>query len=149
MYQLKLWQNKPRTYYDYKQGVISLPILGQGKTDTISQTTCSNAFSWMKMYECQLQYNWIWFLRVQLTIFQHWFRQQIIIWINDGWVGCWYIYASAGLNEVKVWCYPYRNLGNFTSNDVTPGLDLKWSCTTFPISSHLFPILQVLNHLEM
>ena len=38
------------------------------------QTTHSNAFSWMKMLEFRLQFNWSLFLRVQATIFQHWFR---------------------------------------------------------------------------
>ena len=33
-----------------------------------------NAFSWMKMYEFQLIFHWHLSLRVQLTIFQHWFR---------------------------------------------------------------------------
>ena len=30
--------------------------------------------SWMKMYEFRLTFHWIFFLRVHLTIFQHWFR---------------------------------------------------------------------------
>ena len=38
----------------------------------ISQTTLSNAFSWMKIFEFQLKFHWNLFLRVQLTIFQHW-----------------------------------------------------------------------------
>ena len=36
--------------------------------------TFSNAFSWMKMYEFRLMFHWSLFIRVQLTIFQHWFR---------------------------------------------------------------------------
>ena len=46
---------------------------GRDKMAVISQTI-SNAFSWMKMYELRLHFHWNWFLRVQLTIFQHWFR---------------------------------------------------------------------------
>ena len=42
--------------------------------DAISQTTFSNVFSWMKMYEFRLTFHWSLFLGVQLTIFQHWFR---------------------------------------------------------------------------
>ena len=42
--------------------------------DAISQTTFSNAFSWLKMFEFRLKFHWSLFLRVQLTIFQHWFR---------------------------------------------------------------------------
>ena len=39
----------------------------------IFQTTFSNAFSWMKMYQFQLRFHWSLFPRVKLTIFQHWF----------------------------------------------------------------------------
>ena len=42
--------------------------------DAISQTTFSNAFSWMKMFEFRLKFHWSLFRRVQLTIFQQWFR---------------------------------------------------------------------------
>ena len=39
------------------------------------QTTCSNAFSWMKMYEFRLRFHWSLFLRgVQSTIFHLWFK---------------------------------------------------------------------------
>ena len=44
------------------------------KMADISQTTFSNAFSWMKMNEFRLRYHWNLFLRVQLTISQHCFR---------------------------------------------------------------------------
>ena len=44
------------------------------KIAAISQTTFSNAFSWMKMYEFRLRFHWSLFLRFQLTIFQHCFR---------------------------------------------------------------------------
>ena len=47
---------------------------GRDKMDGISQTTFWGAFSWMKMCEFRLNFHWILFLRVQLTIFQHWFR---------------------------------------------------------------------------
>ena len=40
----------------------------------ISQTTLSNAFSWMKILEFRLKFNLSLFLRVQLTISKHWFR---------------------------------------------------------------------------
>ena len=42
--------------------------------DAISQTTFSNAFSWMKMHEIRLRYHRSLYLRFELTIFQHWFR---------------------------------------------------------------------------
>ena len=44
------------------------------KMDAISQTIFWSAFSWMKMFEFRLKFHWSLFLRVQLTIFQHWFR---------------------------------------------------------------------------
>ena len=44
------------------------------KMAAIFQTTFSNAFSWMIMYEFRLRYQWSLFLRVKLTIFQHCFR---------------------------------------------------------------------------
>ena len=50
------------------------PYWGRDKIDAISQTTFSNEFSWMKMYEYRLKFHWSLFLRVQFTISQHWFR---------------------------------------------------------------------------
>ena len=47
---------------------------GRDRMDAISQTTFSSALSWMKMFEFRLKFHWSLFLRVQLTIFQHWFR---------------------------------------------------------------------------
>ena len=44
------------------------------KMATFFQTTFSNTFSWMKMYEFCLRFHWNLFLRFELTIFQHWFR---------------------------------------------------------------------------
>ena len=46
---------------------------GRGKMAAIFQTTFSNAFYWMKMYEFRLRFHWSLSLRAQLTIFQHWF----------------------------------------------------------------------------
>ena len=53
---------------------VSLTHWGRDKMDAISQTTFSSAFSWMKMFEFRLKFHWSLFLRVQLTIFNHWFR---------------------------------------------------------------------------
>ena len=56
--------------------VYSVPYMGMVNTlrprqmDAISQTTFSNAFSWMKMFEFRLKFHWSLFPRVQLTIFQ-------------------------------------------------------------------------------
>ena len=42
--------------------------------DTISQLVHSNAFLWMRTFVFCLEFHWSLFLRVQLTISQHWFR---------------------------------------------------------------------------
>ena len=44
------------------------------KMTCISQTIFSDAFSWMKSFVFWLKFHWSLFLRVQLTITQHWFR---------------------------------------------------------------------------
>ena len=54
--------------------IMMLTHWGRDKMDAISQTTLSNAFLWMKMLEFWLKFHRSLFLRVQLTIFQHWFR---------------------------------------------------------------------------
>ena len=51
-----------------------LNTLRSRQIDAISQTTLWNAFSWMKMFEFRLKCHWSLFPRVQLTIFQHWFK---------------------------------------------------------------------------
>ena len=54
--------------------VVPVNSLRPRKMDAISQTTFSNAFSWMKMFEFRLKFSWSLFPRVQLTIFHQWFR---------------------------------------------------------------------------
>ena len=68
-------------------GLYVLTHWGRDKMATIFQTTFSNAFPWMKMYEFRSKFHWVLFPGVQLTIFQHWFVY-------------WRIYASFGLNEL-------------------------------------------------
>ena len=46
---------------------------GWDKMAAIFQTTFSNGFSWIKIYEFRLKFHWSLFLGIQLTIFQHWF----------------------------------------------------------------------------
>ena len=76
---------------------------------TIFQIIYSNEFSWMKLYEFQLKFHWILFLRVQLTIFQHWLRswlgadQVISHYLNQWWLHYWHIFASLGLNGLTHW----------------------------------------------
>ena len=72
-YSVKLGQNMKKTNISFIP-VWFLTHWGRDKMDAISQTTFSSAFYWMKMYELWLKIHWSLFLRVQLTIFQHWFR---------------------------------------------------------------------------
>ena len=79
---------------------------GRDKMVAVSQTMFSNAFSWMKMYEFRLKFQWSLFLRFQLIIFTHWFRywlgavQATSHYLNQWWLVYWRIYASLGLNEL-------------------------------------------------
>ena len=47
---------------------------GWDEMNNISRTTFWNVFSSMKMFEFSFKFRWSLFPRVQLTIFQHWFR---------------------------------------------------------------------------
>ena len=47
---------------------------GWDKVAAISQTTSSNAFSWMKIIVYWFEFNWNLYPRVQLTICNNWFR---------------------------------------------------------------------------
>ena len=73
----------------------------------IFQTTSSNAFSWTKAYEFRSRFHWSLFLRVQLTIFQHWFRwwlgadQATSHCLNQWWLIYRRLYASLGLIELS------------------------------------------------
>ena len=84
----------------------ALPHCGRDIMAVIFQTTFSNAFSWIKMYEFQLRFHWSLFLSAQLKIFQHWFR----LWfgadpatshcMEQWWLINWRICASLALNEL-------------------------------------------------
>ena len=58
-----------RTHYD-----VIVMHWGRDEIDAILQTTFSNVFSWMKMYEFRLKFQWSLFLRVQLITFRCWVR---------------------------------------------------------------------------
>ena len=81
---------------------------GRDKMDAVSQATLSNAFSWTEMLEFRLRFHWILFLRVQLPIIQHLFRQWLGAgqvtshYLNQWWLVYWRIYASLGRNELIV-----------------------------------------------
>ena len=53
---------------------LALTHWGQDKMATMSQTALSNVFSWMKILEFRLRFQWILFLRFDSTIFYHWLR---------------------------------------------------------------------------
>ena len=92
--------------------ILYLTHWGRDKVDAISQTTFSNAFSWMKMYEFHLRFHWSLFLRVQLIMFQHWFRywlgavQATSHYLKQCWIVYWRTNESLGLNDL-----------NFTNGD--------------------------------
>ena len=70
---------------------------GRDKMADIFQTIFSNAFSWRKMLEFRSIFHWSLFLRVQLTIFLHWFRQ---------WLGA----DQATSHYLSQWCLDYRRM---------------------------------------
>ena len=75
---------------------------GRDKMAVILQTTFSNAFSWMQMYEFRLRFHWSLFLTASIGSDNGLAptRRQAIIWTNYGIV-CWRIYTSLGLNELN------------------------------------------------
>ena len=71
------------------------------------------------MFEFRLKFHWILFLWVQLTIFQHWFRQWLGVvqgtshYLNQLWLVYWHIYAWHGLNEL-IWITKHENVFAFS-----------------------------------
>ena len=65
------WENN-HSWLEFLAGAM-LTHWGRNKMAAIFQTTFSNAFYWMKMYEFLLRFHWSLFQRVKLTIFQPWF----------------------------------------------------------------------------
>ena len=83
-------------------GIAAQPFLshwGRVIMAAILQTIFWNAFSWKKKYQYRLKFHWNWFLGVQLTIFQHWFRW----WLgtDQWWLVYWRTYASLGLSDLN------------------------------------------------
>ena len=118
---------------------------GRDKMATIFQTTFSNIFSWMKMHELRLRFHWSLFLRVQMTIFQHWFRswlgadQATSHCLNQWWLVYWRIYVSSGLNELRTmqgfgtlahWGFMHIDgLVQERRNSSALAMELRLSCT--------------------
>ena len=67
------WMDKRWPYYSWPPGLLfnSSP---HGQNGCHFADDNSNAFSWMKSFVFWLNFHWSLFLRVQLTITQHWFR---------------------------------------------------------------------------
>ena len=88
-------------------GLNVLTHWGRDKMAAISQTTLSNDFFRMKMFEFRLRFHWNLFPRPQLTIFHHWSRywlgagQATSHYLNQWLLLYWRIYASLGLNELR------------------------------------------------
>ena len=107
----------------YTRACFDLTYWGLDKTDVISQTTFSNAFSLVKMYECRLRFHWSLFLMFELTIF----HQMTSHYLNQWWLVYWRIFAL-GLNKLiyfgyvtsswwfLCWSHPHSS-GNFVGND--------------------------------
>ena len=69
------WRDR---HFWFDQLIVPVPVQqqthwGRDEMATISQTTFSNAFSWMKIYEFCWRFHWNLFLRFELTIFQRCF----------------------------------------------------------------------------
>ena len=64
-------------------------------------------FFLMQMFEFRLKFHWILLIRIQLTIFQHWFKKRLGTvqvtshYQNQWWLFYWCIYASFSLNELR------------------------------------------------
>ena len=80
---------------------------GRDKMAAIFQTTFSNAFPRMKIYEFRLKFHWSLFLRIQIIIVQHRFRswlgtnQATSHYLNQWWLDYRRIYVPLGLNELN------------------------------------------------
>ena len=113
--------------------VMFLTHCGRDKMAAIFQTTFSNAFSWMKMFEFRLRFHWSLFPMVWLTIFQHWFRwwlgagEATSHYLNQWWLVYWRIYASLGLNELIVAITEFAIL---LPSHVVKSLQLFWRSGT-------------------
>ena len=68
-------KHSPHLFWSFiSKFIYLLTHWGRDIMDAISQKTFSSAFCRTKIFEFRLNFHWSLFLRVQLTIFQHWFR---------------------------------------------------------------------------
>ena len=99
-------------YTDVIVELVWVNTFGREKMADISQTTFSKNFSSLEIIEIWLRFQWSLFLRVQLAIFQHWFRRRLGAGqvtshcLNQLWLVKGRIYASLGLNDLnEIICY--------------------------------------------
>ena len=91
---------------------------GWDKMAAISQTTLSNPFSWMKIFQFRIKFDWSLFLRFQLTIFQHWFRwwlgagQATSHYLNQWWSVYWPGFIATGFFKFP-WHFPDISLTDY------------------------------------
>ena len=118
------------------------------KMAAISLTTFSNAYSWMKMYEFRLRFHWSLFLKVQLTKPLHWqwlgADQVTSHYLNQWWLVYRRIYASLGLNELKVILLLTNGMELNLFHPVThPSV-----CLSIHLPPDLFPLYNFSNTVE-
>ena len=124
---------------------------GWYKMDNILQTTFSNVFSSMKIFEFRLTFHWSLFLRFQFTIFQHWFRywvgtvQLTRHYLNQWWLDYRQIYVSLGLIELMMKLislrYQYTKTGIFLANLTrTISSDALVPCISRSLSAMILPL---------
>ena len=92
------------------------------KYEAFSQTTYSNAFSWMKMYEFRLRFHWNLFPMFELTIAQHYAWSALV---NTRIAGIICAILSAMLHHVH-FIKKIHNLGNWYCIDQTHDDVIKW-----------------------
>ena len=103
---------------------------GRDQIDTISQTTFSNAFSRMKMNEFRLEFHWSLFLRLELTIFQHWFNVSCMTYVEQDYLNAgirsWYRVISTW-SSLFFWTALYYFILNYRIINRTQGNGLAYS----------------------
>ena len=92
--------------FDYTRHYLTHSHWCRDKMVAISQTTFTNAFSWIKSYEFRLRFHWSVFLRFWLAMLQHWFRWWLgpdlgtSYYPDQCFLVYWRIYRSLGLNKL-------------------------------------------------
>ena len=71
-----------RSYMFFIRDLDNISHWGWDKMAAIFQTTYSNAFSWIKMYEFRLRFHWNFFIMFELIIFHRWVQK--MAWHQPG-----------------------------------------------------------------